>query len=179
MYFVTICTKNREPYFGHVDASQIENDMVEQNYTMVETQNFASLQNDSPFFMVDYTCMNITRLGKMAQQCWRNIPLHFSFVHLDAFVVMPDHLHGILIIDKPHHIQLDSKNTYGPQSANLASIIRGFKIGVTKFAHSCGYEFFWQSRFHDRILHKEKDLNAVRGYIARNPYVEECDAQTY
>ncbi len=74
IYFVTICTANRECYFGEI----------------VETQNLAS-----PYQM------EYSELGKIANQCWIEIPKHFPFVILDKFVVMPNHVHGIIIIDKP------------------------------------------------------------------------------
>ena len=45
--------------------------------------------------------MHLSKIGEMANQCWLAIPDHFPFVLLDAFVVMPNHIHGIIIIDKP------------------------------------------------------------------------------
>ena len=45
--------------------------------------------------------MNLSSLGEAAEKCWYEIPLHFPFVRLGSFVVMPDHVHGIIIIDKP------------------------------------------------------------------------------
>lgn len=65
-YFVTICTQNREHYFGEI---------------------------------VD-GIMYFSEMGKIAQQFWHEIPDHFPFVILDAFVVMPNHIHGIIIINK-------------------------------------------------------------------------------
>ena len=59
-------------------------------------------------------------------------------------------------------------NKFGPQSKNLSSIIRGFKIGVTKYANSNSINFAWQPRFHDRIVRNEKELNVIRKYISDN-----------
>jgi putative transposase len=119
-YFVTICTKNREHFFG-----EIVNNV-----------------------------MNLSEIGMAAYNCWLSIPEHFPFVELGGFIVMPDHVHGIIIINKPiieetqnfasaqiekkKLISLQNKNQiknkFGPQSKNLGSIIRGFKIGVTLFS---------------------------------------------
>lgn len=74
-YFVTICTGNRQPYFGEI----IQADTL--------ADGFASLQ--------------ATHLGVLASQYWTDIPLHFPFVALDEYVVMPDHVHGILLFNKP------------------------------------------------------------------------------
>ncbi|HNX44188.1 MAG TPA: hypothetical protein PLJ84_01805 [Bacteroidales bacterium] len=69
-YFVTICTQNRENYFGKI----VETPIVK---------------------------MELSELGKIANQIWNEIPIHFPFVELGEFVVMPNHVHGIIVIDKP------------------------------------------------------------------------------
>ncbi|HLD21564.1 MAG TPA: hypothetical protein VJB65_01575 [Patescibacteria group bacterium] len=61
-----------------------------------------------------------------------------------------------------------SKNQFGPQSRNLASIVRGFKIGVTKYANNNNISFQWQSRYHDHVIRDEYDLNRIRTYIRNN-----------
>jgi len=66
MYFVTICTKDKEYFFG-------------------EIKNGGMVLND---------------VGKMADKYWREIPVHFPFVKLDEFVVMPNHVHGIVEISR-------------------------------------------------------------------------------
>jgi len=66
-------------------------------------------------------------------------------------------------------------NKFGPQSKNLASIIRGFKIGVTKYARQNNIKFQWQSRFYDRIIRDEKSLNNIQEYIINNPFNWEYD----
>lgn len=67
------------------------------------------------------------------------------------------------------------QNKFGPQSKNLSSIIRGFKIGVTKYVNNNNLEFAWQSRFHDRIIRNENELNHIRQYIFNNPLRWELD----
>ena len=61
------------------------------------------------------------------------------------------------------------KNQFGPQSKNLASIIRGFKIGVTKNARQINPNFTWQSRYHDHIIRDEKSYHTISEYIINNP----------
>src|SRR5690606_5048323 len=153
-YFVTICTKSRIPYFGKVIDGMVQ----------------------------------LSEIGEMAQQCWSEIPVHFPFVILDEFVVMPNHIHGILVIDKGNtdnngnvetqdfaSLQTDHTrykpvvNIYGPQSKNLASIIRGFKIGVTKSAKLMHADFAWQSRYHDHIIRDQAEHERIVSYIQDNP----------
>lgn len=104
--------------------------------------------------------MVLSAVGHIANSCWYEIPNHFPFVELDGYVIMPNHVHGIVIINKSddgHNVEtqdfasLPPKNQFGPQSKNLASIVRGFKIGVTKNARKLDPCFAWQSRFHDHI----------------------------
>jgi REP element-mobilizing transposase RayT len=83
---------------------------------------------------------------------------------------MPDHIHGIIIIDKQNQSKEKLKpNKFGPQSQNLGSIVRGFKTGVTKYARMNDIEFKWQSRYHDHIIRNEKSFYRIRKYIIDNP----------
>jgi hypothetical protein len=59
---------------------------------------------------------------------------------------------------------------------NVASIVRGFKIGVTKFARQNGIDFRWQERFHDHIVRKGVDYDTIRAYIIQN--VDTWDTDT-
>jgi REP element-mobilizing transposase RayT len=144
-YFITICTSNREYYFGKIIGGE----------------------------------MQLSDIGERATRSWIQIPEHFPFAKLDEFVIMPNHIHGIIIIAKSdlkfelnkmrESIESKSKNKFGPQSNNLASIIRGFKIGVTIFCNKKKYLFGWQSRYYDHIIRDDDELNRIRSYIMNNP----------
>ncbi|HMQ63953.1 MAG TPA: hypothetical protein PKE06_24930 [Flavilitoribacter sp.] len=92
---------------------------------------------------------------------------------------MPNHIHGIVIIEKTDFVVETQnfaslpppavKNHFGPQSQNLASIIRGFKSGVKKYATINGIDFAWQTRFHDRIIRDEPAFQNISLYIKNNP----------
>jgi REP element-mobilizing transposase RayT len=139
MYFITICTKNRTPYFGRIIDSN----------------------------------MQLSKIGKIAHACWMEIPEHFPFVELGEFIVMPDHIHGILTIHKNETKEIkpsgDVNNRFGPQSRNLASIIRGYKVGVTKFSRELQCSFGWQKSFHDVIILNAESYVAISKYIENNP----------
>ena len=133
--------------------------------------------------------MQLSKIGSMAENYWRKIPKHFPFVQLNEFIVMPNHIHGIIIIDKPFDKKNDNvivvetqdfaslrsqsqsqpKNVFGPQSKNLASIIRGYKIGVTKNAKQINPNWQWQSRFYDHIIRNEVEFKNIKNYIINNP----------
>ena len=115
--------------------------------------------------------MNLSEIGKLAEKYWYEIPQHFPFVKLGAFIVMPNHVHGIIIIDKPDDERIDNidnnvetqnfaslqrpQNKFGPQSQNLPSIIRGYKTAVTINARKINPDFAWQSRFYEHVIRNE------------------------
>ncbi len=138
LYFVTICTKDKQHYFGKIASAN------------------------------DVTALQTTEIGSLAQKYWYEIPQHFPFVELDEFVIMPDHVHGVLLINNPEH-HLWKPNRFGPQSKNLPSIIRGYKASVKKYATMNDITFAWQSRYYDRIVRNENELQVIRQYITNNP----------
>ena len=162
-YFVTICTQNRESFFGRISNQK----------------------------------MIFSDIGNIANQCWNDIPNYYPFVRLGEFIVMPNHVHGIIIIDKPvktQHLASQNdvgnnktpeaqsiapvqqnksrqipQNQFGPQSNNLASIVRGFKIGVTKRARKIRSDFKWLPRYHDHIIRDKESYHRISEYIRNNP----------
>jgi len=164
-YFVTICTAQRVHDFGTITDG----------------------------------LMNLLPLGQSALDCWNDIPAHFPFVELGEFVVMPNHVHGIVVINKPVETQYFAsvgtqyfvpvetqniaslqrdgpKNKFGPQSQNLASILRGYKIGVTKFARLNNIPFAWQARYHDHVIRNAEEHERIQRYMFTNPQNWEKDS---
>ena len=115
--------------------------------------------------------MQLNEIGKIVAQCWEEIPNHFPNVELDAFVAMPNHVHGIIIInDRGRDVQLNVSTRLSPKRGSLSVIVRTFKAAVTTICRRQGYhEFGWQSRFYEHIIRSEKELNIIRDYIVNNP----------
>jgi len=145
-YFVTICTQERACLFGEV------------------------LDGD----------MRLNDAGGVVEQCWLAIPIHFPDVVLDAVVVMPNHVHGIVItIDRAvgakkfSPLRGENAEVRTPNrspSKTIGSIVRGFKIGVTKwFRESRGKEKVWQRNYYEHIIRNEEALSRIRQYIENNP----------
>jgi REP element-mobilizing transposase RayT len=123
--------------------------------------------------------MQYTYIGKIAKKFWQDIPSHFPFVKLHEYIIMPNHVHGIIqIVQKCRDAKScvstasdtsdEYKNKFGAQRKNLSSIIRGYKAGVAKNATINNIVFCWQARFYDRIIRSEKELNKTRTYIVQN-----------
>ena len=123
--------------------------------------------------------------GFAAQNCWREIPTHFHMVFLDEFIIMPNHMHGIIVIDavgannhSPNeNIRNIRANNHSPlpdgiigTSKTIGSIIRGFKIGVTMWhRHQGKTEPNWQRNYWERVIRTEQEMQSVRQYIRCNP----------
>lgn len=115
----------------------------------------------------------------MAEQYWKEIPNHFPFVKLGAFVVMPNHIHGIVIIDKKEHRQnnagmVETKidgfagNKNPMLNDNLSRIIRWYKGRCSFEIRKIQPGFNWQSRFHEHIIRNDAEYNRIQNYIEAN-----------
>jgi putative transposase len=141
-------------------------------------------QNREPLFGdIVNGAMHLNDAGKMVQQCWDDVPLHFPQVTLDAFVVMPNHIHGIVVIvgDAVVGVKNFSPLPVSPQhphgtSKTIGSIVRGLKIRVTKWMRrNTPVHDVWQRNYWEHIVRNESELNRIREYISGNPQYWELD----
>jgi len=145
-YYVTICTKDRQEYFGEI----LDNEMVLNDY------------------------------GKIVQKCWKGISKYYQNVLLDEFIVMPNHIHGIIFIKKIslidvgtiHELSLRNKSIFNWKQRRkmlLPKIIGFFKMNSSKLIHDLGINSFqWQRSFYDHIIRDEQSLKEIRKYIREN-----------
>ena len=174
-YFITICTNDREHYFGEIE----NNEMI----------------------------FNV--IGKLAEQYWFEIPNHFPGIGLDNFVVMPNHVHGILIIERkkdfgekdnieegmnvgnaegmtncmaetlqcnvstddnaPDTFKNEEMAKISPKRGTVSAIVRSYKSAVSKNAHFTNSAFRWQTRFYDHIIRNGDEYHRIADYISNNP----------
>lgn len=143
--------------------------------------------HNNDFGEVKETNVELNNFGNIAINDWTDIPSHFPNVEIDEFVVMPNHIHGIVIIaerrdvscrdvvcrDVASNVSTNKNEFYSkisPKAGSLSSIVRSYKSGVTRKIRRTGYnKFSWQSRFYDRIIRNEKELFRIRIYIKHNP----------
>jgi REP element-mobilizing transposase RayT len=112
--------------------------------------------------------MILSAVGKAVAEEWQRIPLAHPRVSLDEWVIMPDHVHGILIFGEETP-ELLPKGT-GLLAGSLGAVIGQFKSKCTKRIWKARHrDFNWQDRFHDQIIRNERALHEIRQYIRENP----------
>lgn len=115
--------------------------------------------------------MHQSDFGKIAEECWCEIPNHHQNIAIDEYIVMPDHIHGILCLDpvdnNRHAYYLNQK----PQYNRLSVILGSFKSAVAKKIRKNHPDFYpiWQKSFHDRLIGSNRDMERIREYIRNNP----------
>jgi REP element-mobilizing transposase RayT len=192
-YFITICTQNRQHFFGEIVDSAHHDESI----------------------------MHLNDMGEMAEKYWMEIPQHFPFISLGNFVIMPNHMHGILIIDDSTNVQtrliaspqinpqietddpskektrliasLSESESTTPETPpendsppttktggitgdknpmfhdNISRIIRWYKGRCSFEIRKIHSDFGWQSRFYDHIIRNSTSFENIQNYISNNP----------
>jgi len=146
--------------------------------------------------------MVCNEFGIFATRCWHDIPVHFPLVKLDVFIVMPDHVHGIIQLCEPNRVShvgghvgvqnfepLPKSNKPSNPMKNqfqhiiprsIGSIIRGYKTGVSKMVRRRIPDIpVWQRNYFEHIIRDEKSLDFIRNYIRENPHNWNSDRETH
>lgn len=145
-YFVTICTEHRACLFGRVIDGE----------------------------------MHLNDAGRMVQGIWFEMPDHYPGVGLDVMVVMPNHVHGIVEIGDPVGAETGRASTGGPAPTErlaLPDVMKRFKslttvrygIGVRQNGWARYAGSLWQRCYYERGIRNDRELDAIREYIAGNP----------
>ena len=113
-----------------------------------------------------------SRLGEIARDAWVVIPAHFPSVELDEFVVMPNHLHGIIRM-RANTTRAARKDDFSrPAQGSLAALIRAYKSFTTRTINTLQNTkgaLFWQRNYYERIIRDDNELMQTRSYIRLNP----------
>jgi putative transposase len=126
--------------------------------------------------------MRLNAIGHATMECWGALPQHFPHAELDEFVVMPNHVHGILVIvddGRGTACRAPTTEQFGnPISGSLATIVRSFKSAVTKRINEMrdtqGANA-WQRNYYEHIIRNERELERIRTYIVGNPAMWDKD----
>lgn len=193
VYFVTICTKNREHYLGKIthccrDVARICTDVARR------CKDVARNVSTEPQ-------MHLSPIGQYAYNQFINVKTHYPYAKIPLFVIMPDHIHAIVTIDGENEIGGNGVHAQcrdvarrcgdvarictdvarnvstgvntqmaniSPRKNSLAVVIRGVKSSITHYANKNNIPFAWQTRFHDRIIRNQAELDRISDYIEKN-----------
>jgi len=120
-----------------------------------------TFQRQHLFGVVNNEEMQLNVAGQIVSAIWQKIPQHFPNVELDEFILMPDHIHGIIIISER-----------AEPCISLATIIQNFKSistrKINKINQNLGVSI-WQRNYYERIVRSDQELHRLREYILNNP----------
>ncbi len=132
-YHITICTKDRRPILCSIRQNGLETEIIP------------------------------TEIGRIIQENWESLPLYYPNVKIDYFCLMPNHIHGIIIIEPSQQ----------DPTKSLDDIVRGFKSVTTRAYNQLVSDqhknTLWQTSFYDEIIRNDQMLLDVRKYIYGNP----------
>ncbi|MCX6742823.1 MAG: transposase, partial [Candidatus Parcubacteria bacterium] len=129
-----------------------------------------NIKNDNVF---------LSEIGKIIFGCWLEIPKHFNNTILDDWIIMPNHLHGIIVIkdndfdaghcrDRVYPVSTERK--FGQvKSKSLSTIINNFKGAVTRNCNKNNLNFQWQKNYYEHIIKTDEDYSRIQEYSAQNP----------
>jgi len=131
--------------------------------------------------------MQLNEFGQIAAECWQAIPEHFPHIELDEYIVMPNHVHGILVVKDtrrgiavqcPYPGLGDTQQTtytsvFGKMSSgSIPTVVRSYKSATTKYINirreAVGTPV-WQRNYYDHIIQNERSLQHIRHYVTNNP----------
>lgn len=126
--------------------------------------------------------MELNEPGRMVQTVWDELPNHYPGVEADAFVVMPNHVHGIIMVGAQFIAPSDGFDVTNQGVMNhaptLGNIVRAYKAASTRLIRQAGApDFAWQRNYYEHVVRDEKSLNRIRQYILDNPIRWEFDRE--
>ncbi len=163
-YYITICTRGREFYFGEIIDGQMTLSEIGE-IVKSEWLKSPKIRPDMNLELDEFVIMpnhfhGIIQIGNNK----------FNKFDDQNIIHRRDTTHRVSTTDKTNEQPLQTgKNKFGPQKNNLSSIIRGFKSSVTKNARKINSDFGWQSGFYEHLIRDEKSLNTIQKYISENP----------
>lgn len=138
-------------------------------------------QNRKPFFGdIKAGQIHLSDIGVLATQHWCRLTEYHKHIELGAFVVMPNHLHGIIQLkgsNTSKHKRKDQAliwtpewmSAISPRAGSVSTIIRNYKAGVSREGRRILPKFAWHRGYHDHIIRSRRAYEAITQYILENP----------
>lgn len=119
--------------------------------------------------------VELNSYGQHAERAWRETPEHFPAVYLDEFVVMPNHVHGVVFIDSEWARHASPLRRQAP---SLGTVVGAFKSAAARLINQVRATPgapLWQRNYYEHVIRSEASLAEIREYIANNPLKWELD----
>jgi len=153
-YYVTICSRDKKNIFGDIVGDGLAPSRPE-----------------------------LSQLGQIIEKQWNDIPKQYDDIELDEYVIMPNHIHGILIINKRTGARTITRTGASPvPTVSISNIIGSFKSKTSReylqYIKKNNLKIsgqIWQRSFYDHVIRNDKSLNEIREYIVNNPAVWDHD----
>ncbi len=116
--------------------------------------------------------VRLTAIGRVIEEEWKRLPSVRSHVEIDEWVIMPNHVHGIIVLQSggARASRRDAPTTPRLEAGSLGVVINHFESNCTKRIRSMGAsDFAWQRGYYDHIIRNEENLARIRTYIRDNP----------
>ena len=162
-YFITICCEDRICRYGEiVGVGLAPARFTETHDGIVQTQGFAP-------------SMQMNKYGQIAYNEWAKLPERFPNFELDVFQIMPNHIHGIIVLNEITHLQNNIGQPQGFLLPTIGDIVGGYKSLVS---NECLTIFktnnetmgkLWQRNYHEHIIRDEQSYQRISDYIINNP----------
>lgn len=138
-----------------------------------------SNQRHCLFGEIESGSIRLSPIGEAVDAAWYELPQHTPELLLDAWVVMPNHVHGILVLPgSVTNRSLATATPRGPNPCSLGAVIGGFKSAVGRAVNAANLSPvrpIWQRNFFERVIRDDRELDATRRYIEMNPNHWESD----
>jgi REP element-mobilizing transposase RayT len=151
-----------------------------------------TINRESIFGEIDDGRMVLNEFGKIANKYWLRMPINYDYIRIQAYVVMPNHVHGIIQITKKHNPSVGAihelplrmgymdQETYRKKRRlmYLPKIIGWYKMNVSSEINSKTVSLgknCWQRNYHEHIIRDQRSLNKITEYIEKNPQLWEKD----
>jgi REP element-mobilizing transposase RayT len=114
----------------------------------------------------------LSPMGQVVRGAWEDLPNHYQGIELDEFVVMPNHVHGVVVLRGQVGAGFKPAPTEN-QRHSLSEVVRAFKTfsarGINELRGTPGLAV-WQRNYYERVVRDEEELNRIREYIQTNPF---------
>ncbi len=145
----------------------------------------ATFEHLCTFGKIISSVMMTNDLGKIIEECWYDIPDHFPNTEILSFVVMPNHIHGIISIHEEAsrgtiHRAPTTEKFGKPVAGSIPTMIRTYKAATSRQARQdLGIVKIWQRNYYEHIIRNQIELENVARYIVGNPqsWVDDLDYQ--